>query len=54
MNKIQVFKFESSNIRTVAIDGEPWFVGKDVTEVLGHSNTRKAIQDHVDGEDKRG
>ena len=52
MNEIQVFKFKNSSIRTVAIGGEPWFVGKDVAEVLGYSNTRKAVQDHVDSEDK--
>ncbi|MCC7667883.1 hypothetical protein CRI87_12395 [Liquorilactobacillus satsumensis] len=41
-----------SLIRTVAIEDEPWFVGKDVAEVLGYSNTRKALIDHVDSEDK--
>ena len=47
--------FENSTfgqVRTVEIDGEPWFVGKDVAEALGYSNTRKALADHVDGEDK--
>ena len=39
-------------IRTVSINNEPWFVGKDVAEVLGYSNPRKAIIDHVDEEDK--
>lgn len=41
-------------IRAVEIDGEPWFVGKDVAERLGYSVARKAIYDHVDEEDKRG
>ncbi len=52
MNELQIFKYQNSEVRTVSIDGEPWFVGKDVAEVLGYSNTRKAIQDHVDNEDK--
>lgn len=34
------------------IDGEPWFVGKDVAAILGYANPNEAIQDHVDGEDK--
>lgn len=33
-------------------NGEPWFVGKDVAEALGYSNSRKALSDHVDEEDK--
>jgi anti-repressor protein len=34
------------------MNAEPWFVGKDVAEILGYSNTRKAVADHVDNEDK--
>jgi anti-repressor protein len=53
MNQLQVFQnAEFGKVRTVAIDGEPWLVGKDVAEILGYSNTRKAIADHVDDEDK--
>lgn len=53
MNELQVFSNpEFSNIRTVEINNEPWFVGKDVAERLGYKNTRKAILDHVDTEDK--
>lgn len=33
-------------------DGEPWFVGKDVANILGYANPSEAIQDHVDAEDK--
>lgn len=44
---------EFGNVRTVIIDGEPWFVGKDVADSLGYSNSRKALSDHVDDEDKR-
>jgi prophage antirepressor-like protein len=43
---------EFGQIRTMTINGEPWFVGKDVAEILGYSNSRKAIGDHVDDEDK--
>ena len=39
-------------VRAVEINGEGWLVGKDVAEVLGYSNTAKAIRDHVDIEDK--
>ncbi len=50
---VTVFKNkEFGQIRTVMIDGEPWFVGKDIAEALGYSNSRKALADHVDGEDK--
>ena len=53
MNKMQIFKNDSFGaIRTLEISGEPWFVGKDIAEVLGYSNPRKAIGDHVDDEDK--
>lgn len=51
-NKIQVWNYESSEIRTVQVNGEPWFVGKDVATVLGYANTQKAVRDHVDEEDK--
>lgn len=43
---------EFGKMRTIMIDGEPWFVGKDVAESLGYSNTRKALADHVDEDDK--
>ena len=50
---VQVFNnSEFGSVRTVTIDDEPWFMGKDVAEILGYSNPRKAILDHVDGEDK--
>ena len=39
-------------MRTADINGVPYFVGKDVAEILGYSNTRKALLDHVDEEDK--
>jgi len=52
-NKIQVFSNdEFGKVRTLMIDNEPWFVGKDVAEVLGYTNPSKALSDHVDTEDK--
>lgn len=52
-NNIMIFKNDNfGEIRSLEINGEPYFVGKDIAEVLGYSNTRKAIQDHVDEEDK--
>lgn len=52
MNNIQIFKYENNDVRTVELNGEPWFVGKDVAAVLEYSNPRKALADHVDQEDK--
>lgn len=54
-SKIQLFTNEELDmkVRVVEINGEPWLVGKDVAEVLGYSRPTKAIQDHVDDEDKR-
>lgn len=52
-NKIQIFEnTEFGSIRTLEIDGEPYFVGKDVAEVLGYSNPQKALRDHIDDEDR--
>ena len=53
--KMQIFEnAEFGAIRTLTgKDGEPWFVGKDVATILGYANTKKAIIDHVDKEDKR-
>ena len=54
MDEIKTFtNKEFGTVRTIVKDGEPWFVGKDVAEILGYSNTPKAIRDHVDGDDKR-
>ena len=47
MNEIKLFSYEEKDIRTVVgSDGNPWFVGKDVAEALGYSNTRDAIRTH--------
>lgn len=53
MDNLQLFNFEGNEVRTLKIDDEPYFVGKDVANILGYSNTRKALQDHVDLEDKK-
>ena len=51
--QIQVFQNpEFGSIRTLTIDSQPWFVGKDVADILGYSNTRDAIAKHVDTDDK--
>lgn len=47
-----VFDFENHEIRTVVIENEIWFVGKDVAEILSYTNPQKALRDHVDLEDK--
>jgi prophage antirepressor-like protein len=53
MMNVQVFNNEEfGQVRTLEIDGMVYFVGKDVAEVLGYTNSRKAIRDHVDDEDK--
>lgn len=53
-SKIQLFTNEELDmkVRVVEINGEPWLVGKDVAEVLGYARPTKAIQDHVDDEDR--
>lgn len=53
MHELKIFESpEFGTERTVTINAEPWLVGKDVAEALGYSNTRKALEDHVDAEDK--
>lgn len=52
MNEIKIWNFEESTVRTLTIDGEPYFVGKDVADVLGYEAARNAIAAHVDAEDK--
>ena len=53
MDNIQIFENpEFGKVRTVDINNEPYFVGKDVTEILGYQNASKALIDHVDDEDK--
>lgn len=54
MNDIQIFNNEQfGQVRVITKDGEPWFVGKDIAEVLGYLNTKDAIATHVYEEDKK-
>ena len=52
MNKLQVFNFENHEVRSLLLNNEPWFVGKDVAEVLGYERADNAIRNHIDKEDK--
>lgn len=52
MNELKQFNFENNQVRTLLINDEPWFIGKDVAEILGYSNPRDALSKHVDSEDK--
>lgn len=53
MNELQIFNSEEfGEVRTVTIDNEPWFVGKDVAMALGYTNPQKAVRDHVLEEDR--
>ena len=47
----EIFNFHGQEVRTLTIDNEPWFVGKDVADILGYSKARNAIALHVDEED---
>ena len=52
-NAVQIFEnAEFGRVRTIEVKGSPYFVGKDVAEILGYSNPQKAIRDHVDDEDR--
>ena len=53
MTNIVLFKFEGSSIRTVTVEGEPWFVGKDIAEKLGYANAADALTKHCRGVAKR-
>jgi len=52
MNDLKIWNYENSKVRTVEINGEIWFVAKDVAAVLNYSNPRDAVSRHVDEEDK--
>lgn len=55
MNDLTIFQNEEfGSIRTTIINNEPWFVGKDVTLILGYSNPRDALRKHVDDDDRDG
>ncbi len=51
--EIQIFANDQfGEVRTLTKDGEPWFVGKDVADILGYSDTAQAVRKHIDDEDK--
>lgn len=52
MAKIQIFNFEEKQVRTVVVDNSPFFVAKDVAEILGYQRPDNAIRNHVDEDDK--
>ncbi|GAB3062063.1 phage antirepressor KilAC domain-containing protein [Salinicoccus sesuvii] len=52
MNELKIFDFENQNVRTVVVENVPYFVGKDVADVLGYTRPDNAIRKHVDDEDK--
>lgn len=52
MKDLQLFEFENQKVRTLKIDDEPYFVGKDVADILGYKNGSRDINNHVDDEDK--
>ena len=49
MSAVDLFRFEGQQVRTVIVDGEPWFVARDVAAVLGYANTADAIAKHCKG-----
>ncbi len=52
MSNLQRFNFEQNEVQTVLINEELYFIGKEISTILGYSNSRKALSDHVDPEDK--
>lgn len=53
MNELQLFNFENNQVRTLLINNEPWFVGKDITDILGYQNSSRDINRHVHEEDRQ-
>ena len=49
----EIFNFHGQEVRTFTIDDEPWFVGKDVADILGYQNGSRDINRHVDEEDRQ-
>lgn len=52
MNELQIFNFKENEVRTLMINNEPYFIGKDVATILGYERADNAIRSHVDDEDK--
>lgn len=53
MNNLRIFDFKGSEVRSLVIEEEPYFVGKDIATVLGYQNTRDALSKRVEQEDKK-
>lgn len=53
MKDLQLFNFENQQVRTLKINNEPYFVGKDVANILGYADSTRAINQHVDKEDRK-
>ena len=53
MSELIPFNFNNRSISCTIVDGNPWFQAKEVATILAYANTKKAIIDHVDDEDKR-
>ena len=53
MQALQTLNFEELPVRTLEVDGEPYFIGKDVADILGYANGRDALSKHVDEDDKK-
>lgn len=51
-SELQIFNFNDKKVRTITIDDEPYFVGKDVANILGYKNGSRDVNNHVDDEDK--
>ena len=49
---LRIFSFKEQDVRVVEVNGEPWWVAKDVCDVLGYENSRKALADHIDEDEK--
>lgn len=52
-NQLQLFNFKGNQVRTVTINDDPYFVGKDVAEILGYKDLNRAINQHVDSDDRK-
>lgn len=53
-NEIQSFNFDNQKVRTLIINDQPYFVGKDIATILNYANTQRSINQHVDEVDRRG
>lgn len=51
-NELQLFNFEGEEVRVLEIEGEPYFVGKDVATILGYANGNRDLERHIDNEDR--